>query len=855
MRFPSDTTASDFDITGPDGSTVIAKAHVAPGPGDIGGTVRVSFTDWVEGKENVKGSIRLAARFDVSKVTTGQDNTFEVTVNGAVTPVTVKVTGLTELHDEVLSKWGGKVAGYADKAQWGVRINHKKANLTNVVITDHLSGGAGTETYIPDSFVLRRVEIDSKGITTQWFEQIDLSDKLTIAPDGKSFTLSLGNVNGTQYRLEYKTTYTPGTTLRNTMLLNSTEQSKTYTATHTSASSGGSGDGNLANKIKLIKVDADDNSVTLANAVFTVTDSDSNSFELTTGSDGTVTSGSLTSGTYKVKEKTPPKGYLLNEEEFTLNVNVSGGAIQTVTDERIKIDIPVSKSWVGPKGDSVTVKLKADGVDTGKTVTLSEDNDWKASFTGMPKYTTSGDEITYTLEEADVSGVDVDKYHVDVTGDVEHGFTITNTNKETVKVSGTKTWDDANDQDGRRPASITVNLMKDGVKVDSKTVTAADGWSYSFAGLAKYDPADGHEYAYSVAEDAVDGYTSQASGYDLTNSYTPETVSVSVSKSWVGPKADSVTVELLADGEGTGKTVTLNEGNSWKDSFDGLPKYRDHGTEIAYTVRETSVDGSNDPYVSTSTGDAASGFTITNTNTSTVNVAGGKTWNDANDQDGKRPASITVRLLRDGAEADSKEVTAADGWRWSFDGLAKYDATDGHKIAYTVTEDAVRGYATKTDGYDITNSYTPGMTSLTVTKAWDDEGNKDGSRPSSVRVQLYADGVAQGEPITLDETNHWTHTWTDLYLMNAGKDVAYTVDELDTPKGYTKTVSGNATEGYVITNAHTPKSPEVPKKEKPRKRTLLPKTGDEAGTLLVLPFAVAGATALLGAIGLGKKRS
>ncbi len=407
MKFPSDTTVRDFDITGPDGSTVIAKAHVAPGPGDIGGTVRVSFTDWVEGKENVKGSIRLASRFDESQVTVGQDNTFDVTVNGAVTPVTVKVTGRTELHDEVLNKWGGKVAGYADKAQWAVRINHMKANLTNVVITDHLSGGAGTETYIPDSFVLTRVEFDSKGITTQWFEQIDLSDKLTIAPDGKSFTLSLGNVNGTQYRLEYKTTYTPGTTLRNTMKLSSSEQSKDYSATHAAASSGGSGDGNLANEIKLIKVDADDNSVTLANAVFTVTDSDSNSFDLTTGSDGTVTSGSLTSGTYKVKEKTPPKGYLLNEEEFTLNVNASGGAIQTVTDERIKIDIPVSKSWVGPKGDSVTVKLKADGVDTGKTVTLSEDNDWKASFTGMPKYTTSGDEITYTLEESDVSGVDV----------------------------------------------------------------------------------------------------------------------------------------------------------------------------------------------------------------------------------------------------------------------------------------------------------------------------------------------------------------------------------------------------------------------------------------------------------------
>ncbi len=56
-------------------------------------------------------------------------------------------------------------------------------------------------------------------------------------------------------------------------------------------------------------------------------------------------------------------------------------------------------------------------------------------------------------------------------------------------------WDDDSDRDGVRPASITVNLMRDGAKGDSRTVApdASGAWSYSFTGLPKYDPADGHE--------------------------------------------------------------------------------------------------------------------------------------------------------------------------------------------------------------------------------------------------------------------------------------------------------------------------------------------------------------------------
>ena len=116
-----------------------------------------------------------------------------------------------------------------------------------------------------------------------------------------------------------------------------------------------------------------------------------------------------------------------------------------------------------------------------------------------------------------------------------------------------------------------------------------------------------------MKEDPVEGYTSQvttdASGnVTITNKYTPATAEVKVTKAWVGPKAASVIVHLLADGVDTGKTLTLDEAGSWTATFADLPKHQD-GTEIAYTVKEDAVEG----YTSEVTGNAATGFTVTNT--------------------------------------------------------------------------------------------------------------------------------------------------------------------------------------------------------------------------------------------------
>ena len=288
---------------------------------------------------------------------------------------------------------------------------------------------------------------------------------------------------------------------------------------------------------------------------------------------------------------------------------------------------------------------------------------------------------------------------------------------------------------------------------------------------------------------------------DFTNSV--EKTSVSVKKIWDdndnqdGKRPESIKVQLYANGDAFGDAVELNAKNGWSTDWQDLDKYKD-GKEVEYTVKELEVP---DDYSFAISGNASDGFIITNTHQpETVDIAGTKTWSDSNNQDGKRPDSITIRLLADGVEKDSKTVTAADGWKYSFTDLPKY--VDGNEITYTITEDAVPDYTTTYSGLDVTNSYKPGKTSVTVTKAWDDSSNQDGKRPSSIEVQLYADGSAKGDKVTLNDSNKWTYTWTDLDEKKDGKNIAYTVQEVKVPDGYTSSITGDATKGYTITNSY-----------------------------------------------------
>jgi len=795
MKFPSDTTKRDFDILGDDGTTVIAKAHVTPGPNNnIGGKVRVTFTNWVEGRENVKGNIFLASKFQYSSEQYDKNNTYDIVVNGQVKSVTVKMIGPHIVSDdELLAKYGTKAIKWEngqnvvieDQAEWYVRVNYRQAHLVNAVITDHLTGGAGNETYVPGSFKLYQVRFSNTGDIDEPRILVDISNKLTIAPDKKTFTLNLGEVNGTQYRLIYKTTYTPGTKLINNVRITANNYDATTHGSHQSEDSGGTGTGNMANKIKLIKVDADDNSIVLKNAVFEVTKPDGSKFELTTGADGTITSSPLVSGTYKIKEKTAPAGYQLNTDEYTLVVSPTSNAIQTVKDEPIRTSVKATKQWVGPIGSAVTVHLYADDVDTGKTVTLNAANNWEDTFTNLRKYkpgTTT--EIKYTVKEDAIAN-----YNGVVSGDMATGFTITNTNTEKTTVKVTKAWV------GTPAASATVKLLADGAEKETVTLTAADNWTHTFSNLPKYDANDGHEIVYTIDEVDIANYVkaitgSAATGFVVTNTITGK-LDIPVTKTWLGTPAASVTIKLYADGAEK-ETVTLTATDNWTHTFTNLDKYANDGHEIVYTVDETPVAG----YAKDISGTAATGFTVKNTNTATINIPVTKTWV------GTAGTSATIKLLADGAEKETVTLTAADNWTHTFSNLPKFDTTDGHEIVYTVDEVDVPNYTkgisgTAATGFTVTNTIT-GKVSVPVTKVW------VGPQASSAKVTLFADGVEK-DSVTLNAANGWAHTFTNLDKYNNGTEIVYTVTE-EPIANYDSVVTGDAATGFKVTNTNTEKT-------------------------------------------------
>ena len=560
------------------------------------------------------------------------------------------------------------------------------------------------------------------------------------------------------------------------------------------------------------------------------------------------------------------------------------------------VSIQGTKTWEdgdnqdGLRPEQITVKLLADGVETGQTTTATAANNWAYEFTNLPK-NKAGKAITYSVAEEAVQGY---------TSTV-NGYDLTNNHAtDLTSVSGTKTWQDNDDQDGIRPGQVTIKLLADGVETGQTAVaSAANNWTYEFSNLPKNKA--GKAITYSVAEEAVAGYTASVNGYNIANSHTPETVSVQGTKTWQdndnqdGVRPEQVTIKLLADGVETGQTAVANAANNWTYEFSSLPKNK-AGKAISYSVQEEAVaeytasyqaynvtnshtpgqtshtvqkvwdDGQNqdgvrpvelkvqlyaddqkygdevsltaannwtytwsqlpekaqgkaisyqarevavpEGYQADQPTTQATVTTLTNRHTPEVtSVSGTKTWKDNNNQDGVRPERIKVNLLADGVLKASKEVSAADNWSYSFDNLPKFAA--GQAVVYTITEDAVAEYSTQVEGYNLTNSHTPGQTSLTVTKQWQDQGDQDGLRPSQIQVQLYADGVASGSPVTLTAANNWVYTWSGLAEKANGKTIEYSVKEVDQPSGYTSTTSQVSPGNVLIVNQHTPATTEV----------------------------------------------
>ena len=262
-----------------------------------------------------------------------------------------------------------------------------------------------------------------------------------------------------------------------------------------------------------------------------------------------------------------------------------------------------------------------------KTLTLKSENKWTATFTGLPLYNESGDQLYYYALETQIGGqtpikADDGCYLVTI-GSKEYHFrfsfdtTTTGSYKTTLvnvaysDITGTKTWEDNSDAYGTRPGGITLALYRKAGTGAEEVVNGADGkplqptwvksgntWTYTYTHLPQAN-AQGAVYTYRVEEEPIvlegsDQYTATQNGMNLTNTLTG-TVNLQVEKLWqdndnaLGLRPEEIIVELCVNGSpDPTRTLTLTAANDWKGSFDGLAKYDSNGALIRYSVREES---------------------------------------------------------------------------------------------------------------------------------------------------------------------------------------------------------------------------------------------------------------------------
>ncbi|CAM2894420.1 conserved exported hypothetical protein [Dellaglioa algida] len=482
-----------------------------------------------------------------------------------------------------------------------------------------------------------------------------------------------------------------------------------------------------------------------------------------------------------------------------------------------KTIIQVTKKWDdqnnqdGVRPDKVWVQLYANGKTQGEVVELSEANNWVHRWTDLNEKS-KGVKNSYSVRELNVAHQYISL--TSIMNKSNNELLITNKHEvELATISGTKTWLDDNNRDGKRPGTIKVHLLANGKQVgDAKSVSAKDDWKYSFKDVPKYE--NGKVIEYAISEDSVLDYTSKADGNNLINKHESELTSISGRKTWLdndnqdGKRPEMIKVHLLANGKQVGDTKSVSAKDDWKYSFKDVPKY-ENGKVIEYTISEDSVLG----YTS-----KVDGNNLINKHESELtSVSGHKTWLDDNNRDGKRPETIKVHLLANGKQVgDVKLVSAKDDWKYSFKDIPKYE--NGKVIEYTISEDSVSGYTSKVDGNNLINEHEPDKTTIHVIKKWDDHDNQGGLRPGQVKVQLYADDKAYGEVVELNANNQWAYSWQELYLRNDGKKVTYTVREVGTDKAYSADVKEMAPGHFEITNtlirSLTPDKPE----KKPTKR-------------------------------------
>lgn len=437
---------------------------------------------------------------------------------------------------------------------------------------------------------------------------------------------------------------------------------------------------------------------------------------ITWTSGGTPKRFMLKDGVYTLTETKAPTGYeAVKPLTFTVREGqvYIDGVLQS--DRTIRVEdriattmVRVRKVWsdsnYGDRPEKVTFHLLRNAkelTDQQYTVEVDSSSSWTHTWTDLPRYDENGERYNYTVDEETMQKLKDGSYRVSITKrPYQDGaeYTVLNVREpDAISAKVTKTWNDNSDNDGKRPHKLTFHVWgtseqpKDPTDLtrgfEDKTEqmivqdvnVSGDQQSWVFEGLPKLNIYS-KPYAYTVTEENVDGYTTSGCAADetgtagteskgcvfkptdsstdkekdfhVTNTYTPETTTLSVTKQWddnansdngrpasltvwvlssiwnnkaneplpgwpvpqnnsmcsaptdtnaknpmgtscavlTAAKAVTSSAQSSETGESSGSGATNTTSNEWTYTFTNLPKYY-KGKEIHYSVTEEAVDG------------------------------------------------------------------------------------------------------------------------------------------------------------------------------------------------------------------------------------------------------------------------
>ena len=278
----------------------------------------------------------------------------------------------------------------------------------------------------------------------------------TYAGDGKSFTYTIGDLNprdGYTFVYYAEINDTPKTTAyKNLARLVGDPNIKHDLKVRDSFVNieGGFLNGLNTYNIEVRKTDDSNPAQPLRDAEFTLKKKGS-SYSKTAKTDehGIASFNGLLYADYELEETKAPEGYekISNADSITITTkdltnsdNVNKTFVVEVTNKKKDDPQPetvafsVEKKWVVDAANPATIPatievyLKKNGVkDLTQKLELSATNNWKASFSNLPKKDAQGTVINYGIEELTVEG-----FTVGIAGDAANGFTVTNSQKPTV---------------------------------------------------------------------------------------------------------------------------------------------------------------------------------------------------------------------------------------------------------------------------------------------------------------------------------------------------------------------------------------------------------------------------------------